>query len=200
MELVIAQSHCGDAEDAEEKRKLSEEANLREILADHAARYPRLETRDLYKLIYQAAMGNEHAVSDDAQVRDWLERELEALDTGPARALTDPTIDPISPDGRIVRVHLRPYIATGKDLSTLLEAFARTAQTYVGTEGRLRRYWSVVERMAEEGGLPAGSDRVRQFFAQMEARGLPAAHHSTAYRDAYWPAYRVVLRELLTPS
>jgi hypothetical protein len=176
----------------------TEEANLREILADHAARYPRLEAQDLYKLIYQAAMGNEHAVSSAVQVRDWLEREVAALGEEPDRSLSDPTIDPISPDGRIVRVHLRPYIAAGEDLAGLLEAFVRTAEMYAGTEERLRRYWAVVERMAEVGGLSVGSDRVREFFAQMEAQGLPAAYHSAAYRDAYWPAYRVVLRELLT--
>jgi hypothetical protein len=178
----------------------TEEANLREILADHAARYPRLEAQDLYKLVYHAAMGSEHAVSDVAHVRDWLDREVAALEEESDRALNDPKIDPISPDGRIVRVHLRPYIAAGEDLSVLLEAFIRTAQAYSGTEERLRRYWSVVERMAEEGALPVGRDEVREFFAEMEAQGLPAAHHSAAYEEAYWPAYRVVLRELLTPS
>ncbi len=129
---------------ADGSKLVFEERNLREILTDHAARYPRLEARDLYKLVYRAAMGNEHAVSDDAQIRDWLDREVAALEEAPDKSISDPLIDPISPDGWIVRVHLRSYIAAGKDLVTLLEVFGRTAEVYVGTEGRLRRYWGAV--------------------------------------------------------
>ena len=46
-----------------------EEDTCRQILAAHVKRYPRLEIQDLYKLVYQGALGSEHAVSDPAQTR-----------------------------------------------------------------------------------------------------------------------------------
>ena len=46
-----------------------EEDTYRQILAAHVKRYPRLEIQDLYKLVYQGAMGSKHAVGDSAQTR-----------------------------------------------------------------------------------------------------------------------------------
>jgi len=46
-----------------------EEDTYRQILAAHVKRYPRLGIQDLYKLVYQGAMGSEHASSDPAQMR-----------------------------------------------------------------------------------------------------------------------------------
>lgn len=63
-------------------------------------------------------------------------------------------MDPLSPDGGIVRVNLRPYIAAGGDPSALLAAFIRTADECQGTLANLRRLWSYAEGMAAEGQLP----------------------------------------------
>ena len=77
---------------------------MNKILQDHLARYPKMQARDVYKLLHQAAMGSEHAVTDIASARAWLERELAEIGPGPA----EPLVDPISPDGQIARIHLRP--------------------------------------------------------------------------------------------
>jgi len=168
-------------------------AAFRCILADQVARHPRLEVQDLYKFIFQAALGSEHAVRDAAAARDWLERELREMGAGPA----EPVVEPLSPDGRIVRVNLRPYIAAGGDPAVLLEAFIRTASAHRGTSAELRRYWGIAQQMAREGQLPFSPDELRDFIARMEALGWPAVHHSEAYEMAYRPAYRVIARELL---
>jgi hypothetical protein len=176
---------------AERPAGAAEAVALRRILADQVARRPRLEIQDLYKFIFQAALGSEHAVRDAAAVRDWLERELREMGAGPE----EPAVEPLSPDGRIVRVNLRPYIAAGGDPQALLEAFIHTANAHRGTSAELRRYWETAEQMAKEGQLPFGADELRAFIARMEALGLPAVHHSKAYELAYRPAYRVIARE-----
>lgn len=173
---------------------LAEETAFRRILADQIARYPRLEIVDLYKLIYQAALGSEHAVHDIAAARDWLNRELATLSEGPE----EPVIDPISPEGRIVRVHLRPYVATGGDPAALLNAFVHTANTYQGSRATLTRYWLYAERLAETGGLPFSPAAMASFLAGVRSQQFPALHHSPAYREAYHPAYRVIARDFLT--
>ena len=82
----------------------AEREALKRVLLIHVQRYPRLRPQDLYKLIYQAAMGCEHAVQNVAEARSWLESEVKSLRKGPE----EPAIDPIAPDGRIVRINLRP--------------------------------------------------------------------------------------------
>lgn len=165
-----------------------EEVAFRQILANQVSRYPRLQVQDLYKLIHQAALGSEHAIQSASAARRWLERELRELADGPA----EPAIDLISADGRIVRVNLRPYIAEGGDANTLLAAFIRTANEYHSMPDGLRRYWAYAERMAEAGELPFAQAEMKCFFAEREAEGFPAVHHSAIYEPLYHPAYRVI--------
>jgi len=172
---------------------LSQETAFRQILAQHAARYPRFQVQDLYKLVYQGALGSEHAVADASQARAWLEREVDGLADGPE----EPVIEPISADGQVVRVNLRPYVAKGGDLEALLEGFIRTAREYKGTMALLKRYWSYAGRMAQSGALGLPVNELKCFFDEMRARGFPTVHHSQEYRSAYRPAYRVVAREFL---
>ena len=171
----------------------SEEIAFRQILSNQVVRYPQLQLQDLYKLIYQAAMGSEHAIQDMDAARHYLESELNGLGEG----LEEQTLDPISPDRRIVRINLRPYIAEGGDPSMLLTAFIRTANEYKGIWAHLRQYWSYVERMAMAEELPFSQDEPERFFVKMEAEGFPVVHHSVAYRAAYHPAYRVIARDFL---
>ena len=171
----------------------AEEAALRRIISDQVLRYPRLEIQDLYKLIYQAAMGGEHARQDMAGARKWLERELNNLGEGPE----EPMVDTISPDSRIVRVNLRPYIAAGGDPSALFAAFIRTANEYQGTWAHLRRYWSYAERMGSGEELPFARTVLEGFFAKMEGERFPTVHHSLTYKALYHPVYRVIVHEFL---
>jgi hypothetical protein len=170
-----------------------EEAAFRCILSNQIQRYPCLAIQDLYKLIFQASFGSEHAVVDRAAAGRWLERELRELAPGPE----EPSIDPISADGRVVRINLRPYLMAQGNLAALLDAFVQTAREYRGTEAALHRYWHDAEYMAAAGLLPFAREALQGFFAQMQAADFPAVHHSPAYTTAYHPAYRVVLSEFL---
>jgi hypothetical protein len=152
-----------------------------------------MEVEDLYKLILQGTMGSEHAISSIDTARSWLRRELASLPEGPE----EPIADVISSDGNIVRINLRPFIQSGGDPSSLLDAFVRTGNEYRGTEERLRDHWSLAVRMAEDGELPFEPLQMGAFLEKMERDGFPAIHHSTRYEEAYHPAYRVIKQEYL---
>src|SRR6478609_7243711 len=92
---------------------------LRRIISAQVVRHPLMEPQDLYKLLHQAAMGSAHAVEDTAGVRLWLERELTTMGEGPV----DPLIDTIAPDGSVVLVNLRPWVAAGRSTDSLLASF-----------------------------------------------------------------------------
>ncbi len=163
------------------------------IVLRHLARYPAMQLEDVYKLAHQACLGSEHAVPDRAHAERWLERELAHLGDGPP----EPTIDPVAPDGRILRVHLRPFLAGGGNAPELLDAFVRTANGFRGSTERLVACWAGVEALAAAGALPYGGADAAAFGWRMADAGYPAVHHSAAYGAAYRPAYRVVAREFL---
>jgi len=171
----------------------SELTPLSRILASHCSRYPSMQVRDVYKLLLQAALGCEHAVRDEASAQEWLERELREMGDGP----DEPLFDPVSPDGEIVRVHLRPYFRAGKDPQKLLQAFVKTSRIFPGSHATFQAYWREAVAMCKEGKLPFEKQAVETFFGEMKTQGFPAAHHSDDYIRLYRPAYRVVARKLL---
>ena len=170
-----------------------EEQSFREVVIHHLQSYPAMEIQDLYKLVYQAAMGSEHAAPDRDAARDWLEQEASALT--PRQG--EPLITPLSPDGILVRVHLRAFLERGGDPEELLTAFVETAERFAGSAARLERYWGYLATMAEAEELAFTKEQLTAYFARRSRQGLPAVRHSAAYRDHYDPAYRVVLLELL---
>ena len=158
------------------------------LLRSHIARYPAMQIQDFYKLVHQAAMGSEHAISSAQAAREWLQRELAEMGAGPQ----EPVIDPISADGQIVRVHLRPFMEQGGDPESLLNAFIRTANEYHGDVQVLEEYWQAVKEIRH---FPLAE--LQGFIEPMQARKYPAVHHSAEYERLYHPAYRVVWRKFI---
>lgn len=153
------------------------------ILRSHLSRYPAMQIQDMYKLIHQATMGSGHAVTNPVATRNWLTRELAEMGAGPP----EPMIDPISPDGGIVRVHLRPFVAAGHAPNLLLDAFVRTANEYHGDVRLLEGFWQAAIFLSN---FPI--EEMEEFFRSMKEQNYPAVHHSSEYQKLYHPAYRVV--------
>ena len=171
-----------------------EEKAFRRIVDNHIIRYPKMEVQDLCKLIYQSVMGSGHAVSDLESVRAWMLKEVANLGEGPE----EPVVDPISADKRIMRIHLRPYMAKKGDPEKLLKAFIQTANEYKGTIEDLKRIWAYAVHMADKGDFLFTKTDLVHFFDNMAEKGYPAAHHSAIYRRSYKPAYRVILYDYYT--
>jgi hypothetical protein len=176
---------------------------MRNVIVDHARRYPLWGVDDLYKLIYQAAMGSEHAAADETAARAWLVREFEVMGPGPeghcpvGHCPSEPLLDSISPDGSIVRIQLRPYARLGLDAETLLTAFLHTARGFRGSTQTLEDGLADAARVAGDGLIGLDRAEFERYAARMRAAGSPAVHHSAAYVAAYRPAYRVVARAFL---
>jgi hypothetical protein len=123
---------------------------MRGVLLRHAERHPLWGLDDLYKLVHQAALGSEHAVTDERAARDWLVRELAGIGPGP----DEPLVDPISPDGAIVCVHLRTSARLGLAPERLVQAFLRTAREFRGSVEAIERALTEAEHLARDGLLP----------------------------------------------
>ncbi len=160
-----------------------------EILQSHFTRYPAMQIQDVYKLIHQAALGSEHAISNPEAAYAWLERELSEIEDG----MDEPIADPISADGEIIRIHLRPFVAVGKSPKILFNAFLRTAEEYHGNVHMLEQYWKTAIDMGH-----FSVTVMNEFMQPMKAQDYPAGHHSDDYKKLYRPAYRVVWRKFFS--
>ena len=143
-----------------------------------------MEAQDAYKLIYQAACGPAHAVTDRTVALNWLKTEVLNLN----EPYPEPFFDPISPDGSLARVHLAPYLAAGGSMEDLVDTFIATSQALLPDYSKLEGYL--------EDSLPIFPD-LATLVKLLKPKGYPALHHSSTYRAAYKPAYRVVLIEFL---
>lgn len=163
---------------------------------------PELGAEDAYKWLFQAALGGEHAVSDSAGARKWLETEWEGLGEPPEDSTArSPNSRPpevlaesLRADGSILRIHLRPFKSAGGNPDVLLGVFVASARSFRGDKKEFLRAWSALGRRLEAG--PIGRLDHESWKALDEISrplGYPAVHHSKEYEERYRPAYRVVL-------
>ena len=164
-----------------------------QVVSQHFSRYPQMQLEDVYKLLHQAALGPGHAVKDKTDARGRLEAEAASLRDGPDEAVRDV----ISPDGKLARIHLRPFLAGGGSLDDLCDAFVETANSYPPSMEKLAKFCGCLGDLAAAGGIPWPEQDVIAWVGNIAATGYPAVHHSPKFTANYKPAYRVVSVDLL---
>lgn len=164
------------------------ESGFRRIIRSHTIRYPLMKCNDIYKLIYQAAMGSAHSISRVETAREYFLEEISSMSNGPG----EPAVDTIAHDGSIFRINIRPYLQAGFNPEKLFEAFVQTGKEYTGSTEKLELYCWWLIRIKEEGQLPDNIRDIDQYLREMSELNYPAVHHSSEYRNAYSPSYRVI--------
>jgi hypothetical protein len=157
--------------------------------------HPGMQARDVYKLLYQAAFGVEHLLTDTAGVKAFLKQELAHTDTGSG---PEPLLERISPDGRMVRVNLRPLRALNFPADSLVEAMFTSAAETIADSMLFHRGWNEYVALVRYGLLPAPAD-LAEWTRRVADGELGPAHHSAGYVEANRPSYRVVRRDRLVP-
>ena len=172
------------------------DSSIELVLRNHLDRYPKMEPQDVYKLIYQASLGNEHLMTDTSGLRDYLLNELKSVD-----ALTsEPEMEALTPDGELVRLNLRPFKSAHGNPEELLKAMLKTAGTFRKSEKQLEEWLQTIERLGAEERWPFKQDSLMALFQRMRSDRYPSVHHSDAFEAAYKPAYRVILKKFLLPQ
>ena len=165
---------------------------FQEIIQDQLQRYPQMQTQDLYKLVYQAAMGNIHLGIDPAVLKNYLVNEMDKVNASD----NEPLVEEISPEG-MIRVNLRPYKVKSGTSEKLFKAMRETANTFTPNKNKIIQYWEVIEKMTEDNSIPFNKSELESFLKEMQASDYPAVHHSDQYLELYHPAYRVILKKYL---
>ena len=165
-----------------------DEESFRAFLIEHLWRYPCMEVRDVYKLLYQGVFGVAHIMGEKAWER--LREESERVAGMDHR--DEPLVEPVSVDGSLVRVNLRPYVSQGGDLRALYRAMLESSE-HEGDPTEFVSLWGMFKEAAAELELDFDDETIRLYDRSLEEKGPEPRHHSAAYREAYYPAYRVVM-------
>ena len=157
--------------------------------------YPKSRLLDIYKSCFQDYMGAEHLVSDRARVKAYLDEELESTSM---ETLMPWYYEPCGTDSNYYRVSIRTIKEGIITEDMLLDAFVRSANTknrptVESWRDRWHKMMGTIDQMALQ--LPHYTED-RQFIDSILNIGKYAISHSSAYREAYRPHYRIVERSI----
>ena len=159
---------------------------LQNILLAHAARYPLMQPTDAVKLIYQNEFGGGHMIRDEEACLAYLRLEYAATEKDPAVPLQEDI------GNGIVRINLAA-VAQG-DLEALGLRFIRSAAAHQGSPDRFLEKLTLLEELTSQGAFAFDAAGLAAYLNAYARQGYPAVSHSEVYRQAYHPAYRVVLK------
>ena len=158
----------------------------RKLLTEHCQAYPKLQIQDIFKYLYQSAFGCEHLVASFDSVTENIRAELSHLEPSPNGK---PKIDLL--DGEYSRVHLS-YLACGLSAETLGRLFCASAKKEPDGLDTLKSKLEIAKALAEEGLFSFSSAEFDSELEKWSKSGFPAVRHSSVFREAYKPAYRVI--------
>ncbi|MCB2171244.1 hypothetical protein KQH65_00740 [archaeon] len=164
--------------------------DVKHLILEHLNRRPMARAQDIYKLLFQGVFGVAHIVSD----RAWDILVEEAGRINLQDHAKDPLIESVSPDDSMVRVNLRQYINSGGYLETLYRVMRKSAE-HKGDEQVFLDYWSQYKNMVAEGLVSGAQVEIDELDKLIRHEGVKPRHHTEPYRQAYYPAYRVVKME-----
>ena len=158
------------------------------LISEHHERRPLMRADDWYKLLYQGVFGVGHIMGESALAK-LVEEAGRVRDLEPQG---EPLIERVSPDGAVVRVNLRPYTRGGGSLEALHEAMLASSSVK-GDPKQFIRLWRRFKRVAEELHIGVDEREMCELDDLLADRGPVPMHHTPEYREAYYPAYRVVI-------
>jgi hypothetical protein len=159
----------------------------------HLARYPSARLQDIYKLLYHACLGPEHAAGVRERAERWLAEEWNALRGGEREDL----YEEITLHYPVYRLHLRPAKAAGIQPGDILDAFLTLADTFPTHPRLLKEAWARTAAVIRDKRLVVSdAEHLDAFDAGLRETGFPPMHHSREYAAQYSPAYRLVGKKL----
>ncbi len=159
-------------------------------LTKQLQKHPSMMPKDVIKLCYQAAHGAEHLLADPERARRYLEAEYASV-----AAAEGELYEPISDD--VCRINLAVWKAQELPVDRLFELFAASCKITLDADAIFADYLAEADALIGQADAAFSRGDWEDFLATYRQAGMPALHHSEAYRTAEHPAYRIVRRELL---
>jgi hypothetical protein len=162
-------------------------------LAQELRLHPDATADDAYKFLHQGVFGPGHAIDDRQSAARTLEEEVAGL---APTSVADPLCQPLGGPTPMSRIHLRPFLAAGGDISVLLDVFVASAAVAAGNATDMDAALAAAVAALAKSGQWALAGDLETLASGLAAASYPAVSHSERYRNDYKPAYRVVALEL----
>ncbi len=165
---------------------------LEQILRRHALKYPMMQPTDAVKLIYQNVFGGGHLIRDPEACRNALQREYECTPQDPYAPLLE------SIGNGLVRVMLNAIDGSGYSIRQLGEDFIRSSQEHQGNLNGFLMKLEILRKVTASCVFGFTLEELDGYLEAYKEAGYPMVSHSEAYRQAYNPAYRIVLASIFS--
>ncbi|MBN2018105.1 MAG: hypothetical protein JW794_08285 [Candidatus Cloacimonetes bacterium] len=167
--------------------------NMVHLIGSHLERYPLMEMRDIYKLLYQSIMGPAHLFANEENAFLSLEKEFDNAEQSYEKSVF---ID-ISLEQEIVRINIPVFKRYGSP-QQLWEMLLETRRKIKPDKEKLKSYWIELKTYIENGHISKlHIENWDNLNTELHQRDFPSLSHSKLYKTAYKPSYRVVLKELV---
>ena len=166
--------------------------SLEQVLRRHARKYPMMLPTDAVKLIYQNVFGGGHLIRDPEACRNALLREYEKTPQDSCGPLLE------SIGNGMVRVMLNAIDNSGYNIRQLGDDFIRSSQEHTGNLKGFLIKLDILRKVTAEGAFHFTSEELETYLEAYKNAGYPMVSHSEQYRQAYSPAYRIVLERIIS--
>ena len=93
----------------------------------------------------------------------------------------------------MVRVMLRALEENGWEADRLCDIFIRSSRAHQGTREEFLEKLDLLRALTREGIFRFGTAELESYLEAYRAAGYPMVSHSPRFREAYRPAYRIVV-------
>ena len=162
---------------------MTKDKKTQKLLLAHAKRYPKLQTQDLFKFIFQSSFGCEHLLASPERATSYIQAEYEQNPSAPH------LIEDL--DGNYSRVHLG-ILNKGMTATTFGLLFCLSAKKEEEGTTLLNKKIEACSMLINEEKLPILKEEYYAMLTEWKNAGFPAIRHSQAFRDNYSPSYRVI--------
>ena len=161
---------------------------LIDVLTRHAKKYPLIQPCDAVKLIYQSEFLGGHMIKSPEQSLLRLIEEFNHVEKIPGMELFEYIGSGVS------RVNLAALDPKKYPLETLNRDFCESANMRHGNVENFMEKLGILLSEFPQFGFNFSESELREYLKKYREAGFPAVSHSDEYRQAYKPAYRVVLK------
>ncbi len=165
---------------------------LEQVLRRHARKYPMMQPTDAVKLIYQNVFGGGHLIKDREACLRALQREYENT----PQEQHAPLLESIG--NGLVRVMLNAVDANNYSIRQLGEDFIRSSQEHKGNLNGFLIKLEILRKVTASGVFGFTLEELENYLEAYKEAGYPMRSHSEQYRQAYKPAYRIVLESIFS--
>ena len=165
---------------------------LEQVLRRHARKYPMMQPTDAVKLIYQNVFGGGHLIKDREACLRALQREYENT----PQEQHAPLLESIG--NGLVRVMLNAVDSSDYSIRQLGEDFIRSSQEHKGNLNGFLIKLEILRKVTASGVFGFTLEELENYLEAYKEARYPMVSHSEQYRQAYKPAYRIVLESIFS--